>query len=60
MSDYYIDLEDFRGEVERLYDEYLMETEHRGISCGELVYIEGLKKKELRELYNELCEQKGE
>lgn len=60
MSDFYIDLEDFRGEVVRLYDEYLMKTEHRGISCGELVHIEELKKKELQELYDELCEEKGE
>lgn len=59
MSGFYIDLEDFRGEVVRLYDEHLTKTEHRGISWGELAYIDGLKKKELQELYNELCEEKG-
>lgn len=59
MNGFYIGLEDFRGEVVRLYDEHLTKTEHRGVSCGELAYIDGLKKKELQELYNELCEEKG-
>lgn len=59
MSGYYIDIEDFKSEVVRLYSEHLMKTEHRGISCGELVHIDRLKKKELQELYNELCEEKG-
>lgn len=59
MSGYYVDIEDFRGEVVRLYDEHIMKTEHRGISWGELAHIDGLKKKELQELYNELYEEKG-
>ena len=60
MSKYCIDLEDFRGEVVRMYDEYLMKTEHRGISWGELAHIDGLNKKGLQGLYKELCEQEGE
>ena len=38
------------------YDEYLMRTEKRGISYGELAYIQGLNKKQLRQFYNELEE----
>ena len=49
-------MEEFRQEVERLYDEYLEETESRGISWGEIAYIEGLNKKELNALYEELIE----
>lgn len=59
MSGFYIDIEDFKDEVVRLYRERLARTEHRSINCGELVRIDGLKKKELRGLYNELCEEKG-
>ena len=51
-----IKMEEFRLEVERLYDEYLEETEGRGMSYGELAYIEGLNKKELNALYEELIE----
>lgn len=49
-------MDEFRQEVERLYDEYLYETEGRGMSYGELAYIEGLNKKELNALYKELIE----
>ena len=55
MSGFYIGLEVIRGEVVRLYSERLARKEHRSINCGELIYIEGLKKKELQKLYNELC-----
>lgn len=50
---------DFRNEVARLYDEHLYNTEKRGASYGELAYIEGLNKKELNDLYNELLEAEG-
>lgn len=49
-------MDEFRQEVERLYDEYLEETEGRGISWGEIAYIEGLNKRKLNALYKELIE----
>lgn len=51
-----IDL-DYIMEVERLYTEHLERTEKRGISWGELAYIQGLDKKELDSLYQELLYQ---
>ena len=36
------------------YDYYLQKTEGRGISYGEIAYIQGLNSKELEELYKEL------
>ena len=50
--------EEFRLEVESLYDKYLYATEKRGISYGELAYIQDLNEKELNELYNELLNNK--
>ena len=47
---------DYIMEVQTLYNEYLEKTENRGISYGELSYIENLKKKELDSLYIELIE----
>jgi hypothetical protein len=47
-------MEEFRNEVIRLYDEYLMQEEKRGVSYGELAYIQDLNDEELNELYNEL------
>ena len=38
------------------YDEYLMKTENRGISYGELAYIQNLSEEELQELEEELEE----
>ena len=49
--------EEYVLEVERVYDEYLDKSEGRGISYGECAYIEGLKKKELDALYNEILEE---
>lgn len=54
------ELEEFRLEVNRLYDEYLMKTEKRGVSYGELVYIQELKEKELNNMYNELLDELGD
>ena len=45
--------EDFIMEVQKNYDEYLMKTENRGISYGEVAYIQGLNDKELEDLNNE-------
>ena len=50
-------MDEFKQEVQRLYDEYLMKTEKRGISYGEIAYIEGLNKKELNKLYEELLKE---
>lgn len=49
------EMKEYRQEVARVYDEYIMATEGRGISYGEIAYIEGLKKKELDALYDEAC-----
>lgn len=40
--------------IQSKYDEYLMKTENRGISYGELAYIQSLDKKGLKELEEEL------
>jgi len=47
------ELEEYKQEVQSVYDQYLMKTENRGISYGEIAYIDGLDKKELDDLYNE-------
>lgn len=36
-------------EIESKYDEYLMKTENRGMSYGELAYLQGLTKEQLEE-----------
>lgn len=41
-------------EVQRKYDEYLYLTEKRNISYGELLYIQELKTRNLREFGKEL------
>lgn len=41
-------------EVTSLYDEYLQETEKRGVSYGELAYLQGLTLESLQEFKNEL------
>ena len=50
MNDYILD-------VQNKYDNYLMKTEKRGASYGELVYIQNLNKKELEELEEEIYEE---
>ena len=47
-------MEDFKLEVQSMYDEYLMKTENRGISYGEIAHIQSLSEKELVEMVNEL------
>lgn len=51
------ELEEFRLEVERLYDEWLEKTEKRNTSYGELLYIEGLNEKDLNDMFEELLEE---
>ena len=48
--------EEFVEEVIDRYDELLMEEQGRGISYGEIAYIDGLDKEELNKLYEEICE----
>ena len=47
-------MSDLLLEVENLYDEYLMKTEKRGISYGEIAYFEQMNKKELNFVRKEL------
>ena len=47
-------MKEFTMYVMDAYDEYLMQTEGRGISYGEINYIQNLNKKEMQELLNEL------
>ena len=49
-----IDRRDLELEVERLYDEYLMETENRNISYGEMAYIQDLDYFELENMRDDL------
>lgn len=54
------DKEEFLNEVVKKYDEYLMLKEKRNISYGELAYIQSLRKRELKELYNAILEYESE
>lgn len=47
-------MEEYRNQVQQMYDEWLMKTENRNISYGEMAYIQNLDEKELTELVNEL------
>lgn len=49
-------MDEFKQFITQQYDLYCMQTEGRGISYGEIAYIDGLNKKELQELYKELEE----
>lgn len=50
-------MKDFRMEVERLYNEYLGQTENRNTSYGELLYIQELNEEDLNEMYEELLKE---
>lgn len=47
-------MEEYRNQVQQMYDEWLMKTENRNISYGEIAHIQSLDEKELTELVNEL------
>lgn len=51
------ELEEFRFEVERLYNEWLEKTEKRNTSYGELLYIQDLNEKDLNDMYEELLKE---
>ena len=46
--------QEYMMHVENLYDTLVNIQEQRGISYGEIAYVESLKKKELEEYENEL------
>ena len=48
------ELNEYLLEVQSKYDEYLMKTENRGISYGELAYLQDLSKEQLEEFEKEL------
>lgn len=52
---------ELRLEAQARYDDYLMATENRGISYGEVAYIESLGKRDLEDFIGEIdrAEKKG-
>lgn len=48
------EINEYLLEVQSKYDEYLMKTENRGISYGELAYLQSLDKEQLEEFEKEL------
>lgn len=44
------ELDELKMETQAYYDDYLMATEHRGISYGEIAYIQGLDRDGLDDL----------
>lgn len=48
------ELNEYLLEVQSKYDEYLMKTENRGISYGELAYLQSLTLGQLKEFEKEL------
>lgn len=48
------ELDELKMETQTLYDDYLYETEHRGISYGEIAFIQGLEQEELDDFCEEL------
>ena len=52
--------EEFNMAVVNAYDEYLQATEKRGVSYGELAYIENLSDKEAEDLLEECYKELGD
>ena len=48
------ELDELKMETQTLYDDYLMASENRGISYGEMAYIQGLDREELDDFCEEL------
>lgn len=48
------ELDELKMETQTLYDDYLMATEKRGISWGEIAHIQGLEREELEDFCEEL------
>lgn len=49
--------EEHHDEVITLYDELLQKQEKRGVSYGEIAYIQNLDSKELKALYDEITKE---
>ena len=49
--------EEYILEIERLYDEWMQQKENRGISYGEIAYIQNLEEDELNDLEEELLKE---
>ena len=47
---------EFLQHITSIYDDYLMRTEKRGISYGELAYLQSLDIDSLQEIENEILE----
>lgn len=48
------ELDELKMETQSRYDDYLMATENRGISYGEINYIQSLSREELDDFCEEL------
>lgn len=48
------ELDELKMETQSRYDDYLMATENRGISYGEMAFIQGLDHEELDDFCEEL------
>lgn len=48
------ELDELKMETQSRYDDYLMATENRGASYGEIAYIQGLSRKELEDFCEEI------
>ncbi len=48
------ELDELKMETQSRYDDYLMATESRGVSYGEIAYIQGLSREELEDFCEEL------
>lgn len=48
------ELDELKMETQSRYDDYLMATEKRGISYGEIAHIQGLEREELEDFCDEL------
>lgn len=53
------ELDELKMETQAYYDDYLMATENRGISYGEIAYIQGLSREELEDFCEELENEKA-
>lgn len=49
-----VSFKEYQLEIIELYDNWIQKEEKRGVSYGEIAYIESLKKRELEEIEKEL------
>jgi len=48
------ELDELKMETQSRYDDYLMATEKRGVSYGEMAFIQSLEREELEDFCDEL------